>query len=92
MLKNGTPASPETDFDKYVFPVPGGPTSSTPLGIRAPSFTNLAGFLRKSTISLSSSFSSSSPATSANVIFFSSSFTMRALLFPKLIALPVPPP
>ena len=38
MLKNGTPASPATAFAIRVLPVPGGPTNSTPLGIRAPTF------------------------------------------------------
>lgn len=37
-LKNGTPASPATARASNVFPVPGGPTSSTPLGNFAPSF------------------------------------------------------
>ena len=37
MEKNGTPASPATAFARSVLPVPGGPTSSTPFGIRAPS-------------------------------------------------------
>ena len=37
MEKNGTFASPATAFASRVLPVPGGPTSSTPLGIRAPS-------------------------------------------------------
>ncbi len=36
--KNGTSASPATAFAKSVFPVPGGPTSKTPLGIFAPRF------------------------------------------------------
>ena len=34
--KNGTPASPATHRASNVFPVPGGPHSSTPAGIRAP--------------------------------------------------------
>ena len=34
--KNGTPASPATARASSVFPVPGGPISSTPLGICAP--------------------------------------------------------
>ncbi len=34
--KNGTPASPATAFASSVFPVPGGPTMSTPLGPTAP--------------------------------------------------------
>src|SRR5881409_85082 len=37
MEKNGTPASPATARASIVFPVPGGPTSSTPRGIFAPS-------------------------------------------------------
>ena len=36
MLKKGTPASPATALLSSVLPVPGGPTSSTPLGMRAP--------------------------------------------------------
>mmetsp|Transcript_26911 Transcript_26911/g.75110 ORF Transcript_26911/g.75110 Transcript_26911/m.75110 type:complete len:361 (+) Transcript_26911:479-1561(+) len=36
MLKNGTPASPATALASRVLPVPGGPTSSAPLGILAP--------------------------------------------------------
>ena len=35
--KNGTPASPATARASSVLPVPGGPTSSTPLGGRPPS-------------------------------------------------------
>ena len=34
--KNGTPASPATALASSVLPVPGGPTSRTPLGIRPP--------------------------------------------------------
>ena len=34
---NGTPASPATAFASIVFPVPGGPIKSAPLGILAPS-------------------------------------------------------
>ena len=37
MEKNGTPASPATALASRVLPVPGGPESSTPRGIRAPS-------------------------------------------------------
>lgn len=36
-VKNGTPASPATARASNVFPVPGGPTSSTPRGSFAPS-------------------------------------------------------
>ena len=71
--KNGTFASPATAFARSVFPVPGGPTSSAPLGSFAPISKYRLGLCRKSTISVSSSFASSSPATSANVtpVFFS---------------------
>ena len=65
--KNGTPASPEMALAISVLPVPGGPTSSTPLGMRAPSEANFCGSLRNSTISASSSLDSSAPATSAKV-------------------------
>ena len=36
MDRNCTPASPATALASRVLPVPGGPTSSTPLGMRAP--------------------------------------------------------
>ena len=66
-LKNGTAASPATARAKSVLPVPGGPTSNTPLGIRPPRATYFCGCLRKSMISSSSSLASSTPATSAKV-------------------------
>ena len=65
--KNGTPASPATARASSVLPVPGGPTSSTPLGIRPPSAWNLPGVRRKSTTSRSSSTTSSWPATLSKV-------------------------
>ena len=49
--KKGTPASPATARARSVLPVPGGPTRSTPLGIRPPSNWNFLGFLRNSTTS-----------------------------------------
>ena len=64
MLKNGTPASPATAFASSVLPVPGGPTSKTPLGIFAPSILNFSGDFKNSFISSSSSLASSTPATS----------------------------
>ena len=73
--KNGTCASPATARASSVLPVPGGPTSSTPLGIRAPSLRNFSGCDRNSTISRSSSFASSTPATSAKVTPVPSSAT-----------------
>lgn len=65
--KNGTPASPATALASSVLPVPGAPTSSTPLGAEPPRRVYLAGFFRKSTTSTSSFSASSIPATSSNV-------------------------
>lgn len=39
-----------------VFPLPGGPTSSTPLGARAPLALNFSGVRKKSTTSISSTW------------------------------------
>mmetsp|Transcript_18821 Transcript_18821/g.58559 ORF Transcript_18821/g.58559 Transcript_18821/m.58559 type:complete len:299 (-) Transcript_18821:730-1626(-) len=66
-LKNGTPASPATARASSVLPVPGGPTSSTPLGSLAPSARYLPGLRRKLTTSISSSLASGTPATSLKV-------------------------
>lgn len=49
-----TPASPATALASRVLPVPGGPHSSTPLGMRAPDFLKRWGFRKKSTTSISS--------------------------------------
>ena len=68
--KNGTFASPAMARASSVLPVPGGPISSTPLGMRPPSFWNFCGSRRNSIISCSSSLASSTPATSLNVTFF----------------------
>ena len=65
--KNGTSASPATAFASSVFPVPGGPTSSAPLGSFAPMETYFPGSCRNSTTSCRDSLASSSPATSLNV-------------------------
>ena len=67
MEKNGAPASPATARASSVFPVPGEPLSRTPRGIRPPSRPYFSGSRRKSTISVSSCFASSIPATSAKV-------------------------
>ncbi len=48
----GTPASPATARAMRVLPVPGGPTSRMPLGMRAPISANLSGYFRKSTTSV----------------------------------------
>jgi hypothetical protein len=67
MLKKGTPASPAIARASKVFPVPGGPTNRTPLGILAPRRLYFSAWFRKSTISSSSALASSTPATSAKV-------------------------
>ena len=90
IMKKGTSASPAMAFARRVFPVPGGPTSRTPLGILPPSRVNFSGLLRNSTISLTSSFASSTPATSSKVILFCPSPSILARFFPKLIAFEPP--
>ena len=65
--KNAACASPATARASSVLPVPGGPYSSTPWGIRPPRRTYRSGSRRKSTISVSSAFASSIPATSSKV-------------------------
>ena len=90
MEKKGTAASPTTALASNVLPVPGGPTSNTPLGMRAPSRPYSCGFLRKSTISTNSALASSTPATSAKVtpVFFSMNTLAR--LLPMLRKPPMP--
>ena len=75
ILKKGTPASPATALASRVLPVPGGPTSNTPLGIFAPILVYFSGVLRNWTISWSSSFASSTPATSVNMVLVASPST-----------------
>mmetsp|Transcript_15987 Transcript_15987/g.34543 ORF Transcript_15987/g.34543 Transcript_15987/m.34543 type:complete len:320 (+) Transcript_15987:2096-3055(+) len=87
MLKKGTSASPATALASRVLPVPGGPTSSTPLGGRAPSLEKRSGARRYSTISASSSFASSTPATSANMTGL---LLLPDSLLPPLCFRPVP--
>ena len=53
--RNPTPASPATARANSVLPVPGGPTSSMPLGTRAPISRKRSGIRRKSTTSVISS-------------------------------------
>ena len=72
-LKKGTPAWPAIARASSVLPVPGAPISSTPFGTVPPSRWYLAGFFRKSTISISSFSASSIPATSSKVTFGCSS-------------------
>src|SRR5688500_8799488 len=92
--KKGTCASPATALASNVLPVPGGPTNITPFGILAPSRVNASGVLRKSTVSRTSIFASSSPATSLNVTMLLFSLSSKvAVDFPKLKteAPPAPP-
>jgi len=49
--KKATPASPATALANKVFPVPGGPVKSTPLGNLPPNFSNFVGSFKNSTIS-----------------------------------------
>ena len=85
--KKGTLASPAIARASKVLPVPGGPTSSTPFGMRPPSFWNFCGSFRNSIISWSSSLASSVPATSLKVAFFCCAERRRARDLPKLRAL-----
>ena len=62
--KNGTDASPATAFASSVLPVPGGPVSSTPVGVLAPMRLNWAGSCRYFTSSWTSSKLSPKPITS----------------------------
>ncbi len=89
--KNGTPASPATARASSVLPVPGGPKSSTPFGIRAPSAWNFFGFSRNSLISWSSSTASSAPATSRKVIFGESTDMRLARDLPNDMTFEPPP-
>ena len=90
--KNGTSASPAMALARSVLPHPGGPSSSTPRGMRPPSFWNRLGFLRNSTSSVTSSLASSMPATSENVTFTLSLVCTRWRLLPKLPSMPPGPP
>ena len=87
MEKKGTPASPAMARARSVLPVPGGPTSSTPFGIRAPMEVNCSGVLRKVTTSCSSSLASAMPATSSNRTVIAPSSCRRGWLRPNPIAL-----
>src|SRR5207248_6014274 len=66
-----TPAFSATGRASSLLPVPGGPTSRTPLGGRPPSRPYRTGFFKNSTISTNSSLASSTPATSAKVTLVS---------------------
>ncbi len=91
MVKNGTLASPAMARASSVLPVPGGPTSNRPRGMRPPSRWNLPGSRRNSTISCRSSLASSTPATSSKVTRPCASVRSLARLLPKPSALPPAP-
>ncbi|MEA2229162.1 MAG: hypothetical protein QOF04_2792 [Solirubrobacteraceae bacterium] len=90
--KNAACASPATARASSVLPVPGMPNSSTPCGIRPPSRPYFSGERRKSTISLSSAFASSIPATSSNVALIRCGSARRAPERPNALRRPRPPP
>mmetsp|Transcript_11168 Transcript_11168/g.15726 ORF Transcript_11168/g.15726 Transcript_11168/m.15726 type:complete len:223 (-) Transcript_11168:583-1251(-) len=87
----GTPASPATAFAKRVFPVPGGPSKITPLGIRQPFLSYASGCLRKSTTSSNSIFAPPHPSTSSKEMPVLGTICTLALLFPKEKGLRLPP-
>ena len=86
ILKKGTFASPATARARSVLPVPGGPTIKIPFGIDAPILVKRLGSRRKSTISFTSSFASSHPATSLKVVPSFSFAFKRARDFANCIA------
>ena len=90
MEKKGTLASPATALASMVLPVPGGPTSSTPLGMVAPISRYFFGSWRYSTISCRFSLASSSPATSENLMPSEDFTYILALDLPKAMALGPP--
>merc|ERR1719424_1793182 len=70
----------------------GGPSMMAPRGIFAPRAEYFAGFLRNSTISVSSSLEPSQPATSSNVTPVFGSIWICDLDFPIAPGPPMPPP
>mmetsp|Transcript_31540 Transcript_31540/g.70197 ORF Transcript_31540/g.70197 Transcript_31540/m.70197 type:complete len:295 (+) Transcript_31540:924-1808(+) len=83
LLMKATPDSPATALAMSVLPLPGGPTSSTPLGALAPDERNFSGLRKKSTISRSSTFACSLPATSSKKMISSLSCTLLSRLRPR---------
>ncbi len=91
ILKNGTAASPATALASSVLPVPGAPTSRTPLGAVPPKRVYDLGSFKKSTISTSSAFPSSIPATSSKVALLSPG-AVWSYRFARLLPRPKTPP
>ena len=92
--KKGTFASPATAFANKVLPVPGGPTNKAPFGILPPSEVYFSGCFKKSTISCTSSFAPSSPATSLKEVFTSVFWSKSFALDLPILKIwpPAPPP
>mmetsp|Transcript_28710 Transcript_28710/g.70721 ORF Transcript_28710/g.70721 Transcript_28710/m.70721 type:complete len:201 (-) Transcript_28710:480-1082(-) len=65
MLRKGTDASPAVALASSVLPVPGGPTSNTPRGQRAPAFAYFCGLRRQSTTSSTCPLACGMPAISS---------------------------
>mmetsp|Transcript_11021 Transcript_11021/g.45747 ORF Transcript_11021/g.45747 Transcript_11021/m.45747 type:complete len:297 (-) Transcript_11021:56-946(-) len=80
--KNGTPASFAIALARYVLPVPGGPTSSTPLGRCTPAFLKRSSPRSALTRSFISDTTLSRPATSLKLTPVSASARKRALVLP----------
>mmetsp|Transcript_11542 Transcript_11542/g.27399 ORF Transcript_11542/g.27399 Transcript_11542/m.27399 type:complete len:226 (-) Transcript_11542:597-1274(-) len=92
MEKKGTPASPAIAFARSVFPVPGGPTRRTPLGMEAPTAVKRSGRFRNSTTSMKSCLASSTPATSSKTTPVFGSIWNLALDLPKFMGFCPPGP
>ena len=91
-LKNGTCASPATALANKVLPVPGGPINKAPLGILPPKAVYFLGFFKKSTISITSTLASSSPATSPKFIFTLDALSKRVAFDLPMLKIPPGPP
>ena len=98
MDRKGTFASPAVALASSVLPVPGGPTSSAPLGMLAPMSWYRPGFFRKLTNSMISVLASSQPATSLKVTLFLAflsrtvTFALVTLKMPRAPPPPMPSP
>mmetsp|Transcript_2642 Transcript_2642/g.5377 ORF Transcript_2642/g.5377 Transcript_2642/m.5377 type:complete len:425 (+) Transcript_2642:355-1629(+) len=88
--KKGTFASPAIARAKSVFPVPGGPVSSTPFGSFPPNRVNRVESRRYITISSRSPFASSMPTTSANVLSLFSALCTTLPIPANLLNAPAP--
>mmetsp|Transcript_5382 Transcript_5382/g.16377 ORF Transcript_5382/g.16377 Transcript_5382/m.16377 type:complete len:222 (+) Transcript_5382:2600-3265(+) len=85
--KKGTPASLAMALARYVLPVPGGPTRSTPLGSATPARLYRSSPRSAATRSFISLTTRSRPATSEKVTPVSASARKRALVVPASLAI-----